>query len=1596
MDAHQILDSLTSHIALYHSSKPNPNASPRAAVLRWFASLSGSHRQSMLTVLDPDFLGILLQMVSRLRRHGHGFFFLLLDLPSSPPPSLPSLCFRRSHGLLARAAASSATELALARSLLLFESREGEHTAECPLDSLTLSEDLVADVDRFVEVMDGISGGRFLRGEESGLGAPWAELSWLKDKGYYSLEAFVANRLEVALRLAWLSSHGGKNPKCGKAVKERAAVAGIAANAFWRKKGCLDWWMGLDPGQRKKIFQAFLEKAAKFLANEIVKGSNDALRNEFSFCKLEDELKVRYGPIASWQRVKQSLFRRNLDLSLDIMTMPSSRRPQILTNYLNRLLVVQEISTFLTCWLSESEDKALFFSTLESVDTISDCIIRNLRRLLMVVSIDCINRELMGDVKLKALPHKNEEKRNVGCRRGKNKCHSSRKLSPTSKPSKVDSTLHKTSMDQGCGTDCADDSSSGLCPPESTLSVVDNQKARTSSPFVPKKDPGKESSLTKRGMEVRKKVEGKEHTTGLTDSTVHRRKKKGGRKGSKTKTPGLAKVGFPELDNKKTTVTSVAAESELTESLPDTNDSAARHNVFPVSNLCDDSVKPDFMDHNEMISTELDPDPHSIADCCVTGVECSTSLNNSEDHNSIKMAEGIPQISSESSVRKSDVCCDKLVNCINSSISCSRSSTACEVMRPAVSTLELKDHEYHSTRDINNTNSPYVAPPNLIQGIMSENISIIENNGSEPYVRNHTSSMGGTSYEWPTILPPDFTSVHSQHLPAATDRLHLDVGHKLPNHFHQSFLPSRHQARKPTIEGGRSLLLPSLTLPMSFDWPPMVRSCRRLSQTVTVSYDSGYDPRLQSSFCPGFATHGLQINGTSCENERKHPGDVLDVYDLKNTSDVADDTESYWFSEEEYESHAFSGKDYNQFFGGGIMYWNPAEHVGTGFSRPPSHSSEDSAWAWHEADMNRAIDDMVGIPGLSASYNSNGLASPPAAPFCSPFDPLGPGHQSVGNAMLGNDSTGKVLNSSSSISDGPEEKASISLNNSTNGFEGVKADTLPYSMLRPIIVPSISRRGSRSEFKVGHDHKSPCVPSTRRETPRIKRPPSPVVLCVPRVPRPPPPSPVGESRKRGFPVVRSGSSSPRHWGMRSWYSDESTFEETRLCWDGAEVVWPSWRNKGLATSPMVQSIHGPLLQDHLITISQLARDQGHPDVALPLQPPDLLNCPSNKTLSLVHNLLHEEIDLFCKQVAAENLIRKPYVNWAVKRVTRSLQVLWPRSRTNIFGSNATGLALPTSDVDLVVSLPPVRNLEPIKEAGILEGRNGIKETCLQHAARYLGNQEWVRNDSLKTIENTAIPVIMLVADVPCDNSLSNEKSSIVDTSEAHSTKMPGKQSIPGADLSNSENTSWPMCSKMKKDDAVDVKSIRLDISFKSPSHTGLETSQLVRELTQQFPAAGPLALILKKFLSDRSLDQSYSGGLSSYCLVLLITRFLQHEHHIGQPVNQNLGSLLMDFLYFFGNVFDPRQMRTSIQGSGVYMNRERGLSIDPIHIDDPLCPANNVGRNCFRIHQCIKAFADAYSVLENELSQFSGNCAPTSTGTFRLLPKIIPSIDNEE
>ncbi|KAL2477973.1 Nucleotidyltransferase family protein [Forsythia ovata] len=1546
----QLLDSLTAHVSLYHSKIPDPNPNPnpnpnhRPAILKWFSSLSVHHRRAYLTTVNSDFIKILLEMLEKLRLNGPGRFIILPDLPTTcekDNSTLPTLCYRKLEGLLLRIAQSNVSERVIYESVKLFSSKEGEKNEDgneflgvsgnC-LNAMGVNEEFVEDVNRFVEMMDGVSGGEFLRGGEEGeMAGEWVELRWLKAKGYYSLEEFIANRMEVTLKLAWLNCNSGK--KRGAKLKDRLSASGMAANVFWRKKGCVDWWEKLDDTVKKEVFRTFLGKATKSLAPAMLKGKDCILEDKmwpYDYC---GEQPLRCSSTFTGGRDIAKHKGTNFKIKWNVNHSPVSGNSSPLNRAFNSLYILQVISAMLLasqrCVYNQEK---LFFSSLDSANSISDNILRKLRELLMVISLDCTRIELLEEGNWIS-PNKSKEKpvssnhKKKGKKRNKNS-------NPVPRPCTDGRNLVEHTWVYSGNGDVKQPNKFDGKVPEEVLTGGDLASADAMGP-VKGLNNGNLRSAPRKSRKERKK---------LKSSSSHN-----------------SEVG--SCRSRSTRVSAVCVSSQDGPSMADwiPGNSTIKHLSNNVATGID-SPEPN-PDHCSSASTEL------MARCgetCDSYAEVSDSLGLKHHQN--------PDSVSQNGMETARV------DLLNDDVDSDATS-----VRPVV---EDNDDLSSGVIDRGNYAHSYGVHQKtgflgkLTEGSKAEGKTIqIQEQGSMGNV-GATSSSAYVSYEWPNVATMHPSA--STHLPTATDRLHLDVGHNWQNHFHRSFVQNV-QVRNSPIDTRYSGVV-SRHLPMSLDWPPVLHGVNRLSTSVTCNYDSDFISRRQSSLLQRFTAQRVQCGPVNSEDERVLSGEFMDMSDVTNSQEPVDEHDNHWMSEEELEVHAVSGLDCNQHFGGGVMYWNPSDHPGTSFSRPPSLCSDDSSWAWREADMNRAVDDMV---AFSSSYSTNGLTSPSAASFCSPFDPLGPG--ALGYVMPGSDISSKLLHSSSAMNDvDVEEIVSGSIPNISGDGEAKAGDSLPYPILRPIIIPNMSRDRSRSDFKQSYDRKSPCVPPNRREQPRIKRPPSPVVLCVPRAPHPPPPSPVGDSRKhKGFPSVRSGSSSPRHWGVKGWFHDGVSFEEACLPMNGSEVVWPSWRNKSLSARQLTQPLAGALLTGSAYCDFP-ASSRSRTYIAFPLQPPDPQNCSIRKaSLSLFHNTLHDEINSFCKQVAAENLIRKPYINWAVKCVARSLQVLWPRSRTNVFGSNATGLSLPSSDVDLVVCLPPVRNLEPIKEAGILEGRNGIKETCFQHAARYLANQEWVKSDSLKIVENTAIPVIMLVVEVPHDL-VSSTMSNVPMIKEAH--QGTGEQgNLFQADSAGSEISTSAKWSKLVNDNNSGVKFVRLDISFKSPSHTGLQTTGLVKEITEQFPAATPLALLLKQFLADRSLDQSYSGGLSSYCLILLITRFLQHEHHHGRPINQNYGSLLMDFLYFYGNVFDSRQMRISVQGSGVYLTRERGCSIDPLYVDDPLFPTNNVGRNCFRIHQCIKAFADAYSVLQNELTCFPDDDTLAKPPT-NLLPKIVPSI----
>ena len=259
-----------------------------------------------------------------------------------------------------------------------------------------------------------------------------------------------------------------------------------------------------------------------------------------------------------------------------------------------------------------------------------------------------------------------------------------------------------------------------------------------------------------------------------------------------------------------------------------------------------------------------------------------------------------------------------------------------------------------------------------------------------------------------------------------------------------------------------------------------------------------------------------------------------------------------------------------------------------------------------------------------------------------------------------------------------------------------------------------------------------------------------------------------------------------------------------------------------------------------VSIEHSAQQQLNFTVGVPL------NAQSNNSgmpVSGVQSRLSVDIAHFVDVIGGQLRKQEGKRAKSVERMTRLVTALWPRAQVKLYGSHVTGLCLPTSDVDFIICLPAVQKDAPAVAPGVLEGRNAINESSQKMLARKLKNESWIDPRSMKLIERTVVPVI---------------KVATKDTK---------------------------------------ARTLRLDITFDSPNHHGLEAVELVNRLLEEYPMIRPLVLVLKQFLLDRGLLTGYTGGLSSYCLFLMTARYLQEQ----ATAWADCGALLMGFLDFYGN-----------------------------------------------------------------------------------------------
>ena len=175
-----------------------------------------------------------------------------------------------------------------------------------------------------------------------------------------------------------------------------------------------------------------------------------------------------------------------------------------------------------------------------------------------------------------------------------------------------------------------------------------------------------------------------------------------------------------------------------------------------------------------------------------------------------------------------------------------------------------------------------------------------------------------------------------------------------------------------------------------------------------------------------------------------------------------------------------------------------------------------------------------------------------------------------------------------------------------------------------------------------------------------------------------------------------------------------------------------------------------------------------------------------------------------------------------------------------------------------------------------------------------------------------------------------------------------------------------------------VSSVSIDIVLNNDG--GIVNGNLLKEYSVRYPMMRPLTLVLKVFMAQRKLRETYSGGVGSFVLSVLVISFLQMRQRLmvnkKQDFSWNLASLLVEFFQMYGGSFNIIQTGVSIQSDGTFFHKRarEGEWTTPrrpvaFTIEHPIEQDADVGRNSFLAPKIRKAFEHAHEVLITVLSQ---------------------------
>lgn len=269
------------------------------------------------------------------------------------------------------------------------------------------------------------------------------------------------------------------------------------------------------------------------------------------------------------------------------------------------------------------------------------------------------------------------------------------------------------------------------------------------------------------------------------------------------------------------------------------------------------------------------------------------------------------------------------------------------------------------------------------------------------------------------------------------------------------------------------------------------------------------------------------------------------------------------------------------------------------------------------------------------------------------------------------------------------------------------------------------------------------------------------------------------------------------------------------------------------------------------------------------------------------------------------------IDEAIKHISVCVHSIWPEASVACYGSYASGLWLPSSDVDVVV-MGLTNDQDPdVKTQFVLGARE------LEMIAARLREQSWIQQ--IEVVGSAKVPVAKVVL---AENGL-------------------------------------------RVDISIENVHTRL----------GIEASDLAREYVQSIPLLRPMLLVVKQFLREKGLNNAFTGGVSSYAVALMAVFLIKQQELTDATEPEVLGQLLLDFFEYYGMGFSFATTGISLKenafgeylltphivmsSTGVPMLMPQLVIDDPVYINGQ----HNVGAGAFAIARVIAALEDAFHAV---------------------------------